>query len=111
MSDNPTWEGLGQGMLVLAALWWAWGAYAWLTNYIAADEGLERLLMFAVMGAFLVVALAMPRRSATTRCCSRSPTPPCAGCTSSSSPRRTTTWTRPGDRAAWPARRCPPRCC
>ena len=60
MSDNPTWEGLGQGMLVLTALWWAWCAYAWLTNYIAADEGLERLLMFAVMGAFLVAALATP---------------------------------------------------
>ncbi|HEV2873883.1 MAG TPA: low temperature requirement protein A [Thermoleophilaceae bacterium] len=60
MSDTPTWEGLGQGVLVLALLWWAWGAYAWLTNYIAADEGLERLLMFAVMGAFLVAALAVP---------------------------------------------------
>jgi low temperature requirement protein LtrA len=60
MSENPTWEGLGQGVLVLAALWWAWGAYAWLTNYIAADEGLERLLMFAAMGAFLITALAVP---------------------------------------------------
>jgi low temperature requirement protein LtrA len=60
MSNHPTWEGLGQGMLVLAALWWAWAAYAWLTNYIAADEGLERLLMFAVMGAFLMAALAVP---------------------------------------------------
>src|SRR5918997_4489125 len=60
MSDNPTWEGLGQGMLVFAALWWAWGAYAWLTNYIAADEGLERLLIFAAMGAFLIAALAVP---------------------------------------------------
>ncbi len=60
MSEHPTWEGLGQGALVLAALWWAWGAYAWLTNYIAADEGLERLLMFAAMGAFLITALAVP---------------------------------------------------
>jgi low temperature requirement protein LtrA len=60
MSENPTWEGLGQGMLVMAALWWAWGAYAWLTNYIAADEGRERLLMFGVMGALLVAALAVP---------------------------------------------------
>ena len=60
MSSHPTWEGLGQGMLVLVALWWAWGAYAWLTNYIAADEGRERLLMFAVMGAFLIAALAVP---------------------------------------------------
>ena len=60
MSHNPTWEGLGQGMLVLVALWWCWGAYAWLTNYIAADEGVERLLMFAVMGAILIAALAVP---------------------------------------------------
>jgi low temperature requirement protein LtrA len=60
MSDNPTWEGLGQGVLVLVALWWAWGAYAWLTNYIAADEGVERLLVFASMGAFLIAALAVP---------------------------------------------------
>jgi low temperature requirement protein LtrA len=60
MSENPTWEGLGQGTLVLAALWWAWGAYAWLTNYVAADEGLERMLMFGVMGAMLVAALAVP---------------------------------------------------
>jgi low temperature requirement protein LtrA len=60
MSDHPTWEGLGQGMLVLALLWWAWGAYAWLTNYIAADEDRERLLMFGSMAAFLVAALAVP---------------------------------------------------
>jgi low temperature requirement protein LtrA len=60
MSEHPTWEVLGQGMLILVALWWAWGAYAWLTNYIAADEGVERLLMFASMGAFLLAALAVP---------------------------------------------------
>jgi low temperature requirement protein LtrA len=60
MAENPTWEGLGQGMLVLAALWWAWAAYAWLTNYIDTDQDLERLLMFAAMGAMLVSALAAP---------------------------------------------------
>jgi low temperature requirement protein LtrA len=60
MSEKPTWEGLGEGTLVLVALWWAWAAYAWLTNYIAADEGVERLLMFGAMGAFLIAALAVP---------------------------------------------------
>ena len=60
MSEDPSWTALGQGMLVLAALWWAWGAYAWLTNYIAAEEDRERLLMLAVMGAFLIAALAVP---------------------------------------------------
>ena len=60
MSDDPTWTGLGQGLLVLGLLWWAWAAYAWLTNYIAAEEDRERLLMMAAMGAFLVAALAVP---------------------------------------------------
>src|SRR5215208_4857757 len=60
MSEDPTWAGLGRGMLVLSALWWAWAAYAWLTNYVAAEEDRERLLMLAVMGAFLVSALAAP---------------------------------------------------
>jgi low temperature requirement protein LtrA len=60
MSEHPTWTGLGQGMLVLSALWWAWAAYAWLTNYVAAEEDRERLLMLAVMGAFLIAALAAP---------------------------------------------------
>jgi low temperature requirement protein LtrA len=61
MSATPTWEGLAQGMLVLAALWWAWGAYAWLTNYVNADEGRERILMFAAMASMLVAALAAPQ--------------------------------------------------
>ncbi len=61
MSADPSWTALGRGMLILAALWWAWAAYAWLTNYVAAEEDRERLLMLAVMGAFLVAALAVPR--------------------------------------------------
>jgi low temperature requirement protein LtrA len=48
-------------LLILSALWWAWAAYAWLTNYIAAEEDRERLLMVAVMGAFLITALAVPK--------------------------------------------------
>jgi low temperature requirement protein LtrA len=60
MSRDPTWHGLGRGMLVLAALWWAWGAYAWLTNEIDADEDLPRLAMFTSMTAMLVAALAVP---------------------------------------------------
>ena len=61
MSVTPTWQGVARGMLVLAALWWAWGAYAWLTNYIETDRGAERLLMFGSMAAMLVAALAVPQ--------------------------------------------------
>src|SRR5919109_562233 len=55
MADEPTWEGLAKGMLVLAALWWAWGAYAWLTNYINADDGRARVVVFVSMAAMILV--------------------------------------------------------
>jgi low temperature requirement protein LtrA len=60
MSDDPTWHGLGRGLLVLAALWWAWTGYAWLTNALEPEEGAVRAGMFAAMAAMLVVALAVP---------------------------------------------------
>jgi low temperature requirement protein LtrA len=61
MAANPTWEGLGQGMLVLAAVWWAWGGYAWLTNSLHSDDGIARLGLMAAMGAMLIAALAVPQ--------------------------------------------------
>jgi low temperature requirement protein LtrA len=60
LADDPTWGGVLRGMLVLAALWWAWAAYAWLTSAMDVDEGGVRLAMLASMGAMLVVALAVP---------------------------------------------------
>jgi low temperature requirement protein LtrA len=60
MSDDPTWPAVGRGLLVLAALWWAWTGYAWLTNLLEPEEGLVRAGMFTSMAAMLVVALAVP---------------------------------------------------
>jgi low temperature requirement protein LtrA len=60
MSDDPTWSGVGHGLLVLAALWWAWTAFAWLTNTLEPEEGPVRAGMFAATTAMLVVALAVP---------------------------------------------------
>jgi low temperature requirement protein LtrA len=60
LADDPTWGGVLRGMLVLAALWWAWAAYAWLTSAMDVDEGGVRLAMLASIGAMLVVALAVP---------------------------------------------------
>jgi len=61
MSHDLTWSGLGRGLLVLAAIWWAWTGYAWLTNHLEPEEGLVRAGMFGAMAAMLVVALAVPR--------------------------------------------------
>jgi low temperature requirement protein LtrA len=57
---DPTWTGVLRGMLVLAALWWAWSGYAWLTSAVDVDEGGVRLAMLSAMAAMLVVALAVP---------------------------------------------------
>ena len=58
--EDPTWAGLAKGLLVLSVLWWAWAAYAWLTNTIDPEEGAVRLAMFAAMGAMLIASLAVP---------------------------------------------------
>jgi low temperature requirement protein LtrA len=60
MSDNPTWSGLGHGLLILGALWWAWAAYAWLTNTVDSEEGPVWGATLVAMGAMFVAALAVP---------------------------------------------------
>jgi low temperature requirement protein LtrA len=60
LTDDPTWGGVLHGMLVLAALWWTWNVYAWLTSATDVEEGWVRLAMLGSMGAMLVVALAAP---------------------------------------------------
>ena len=60
IAADPTWAGIGRGMMVLAMLWWAWVCYAWLTSVIEPEEGPVRLVMFAVMAALLVVAYTIP---------------------------------------------------
>jgi low temperature requirement protein LtrA len=60
MAHRPTWQGLAQGVLVLALLWWAWAGYAWLTSVVDPEEGLVRLAMFVAMAAVLVLALCVP---------------------------------------------------
>ncbi len=60
MADDPTWEGLARGLLVLAVLWWAWVGYAWLTSVVDPEEGVVRFAIFAAMAGLLVVALCVP---------------------------------------------------
>ncbi len=60
LSEDPTWGGLGHGLLILATLWWAWAAYAWLTNTADADQGAVWGALLAAMAAIFVAALAVP---------------------------------------------------
>ena len=60
LSDDPTWGGVGHGLLILAALWWAWAAYAWLTNTVDPEVGAVWGAMLVAMAAMFVAALAVP---------------------------------------------------
>jgi low temperature requirement protein LtrA len=60
LSGTPTWVGLGHALLLLVALWWAWEAYAWLTNAVDPSEGLAWGSMMVAMAAMFVAALAVP---------------------------------------------------
>jgi low temperature requirement protein LtrA len=61
MAHDLTWAGLGRGTAVLLAVWWAWAGYSWLTNSVRVDDILPaRVVVFAAMGAGLIMALAIP---------------------------------------------------
>ena len=47
-------------MLVLAALWWAWSAYAWLTNIVDPEEGVVGAALLVALIAMFVAALVVP---------------------------------------------------
>jgi low temperature requirement protein LtrA len=52
MAEDLSWAGLLRGLLVLAAIWWAWAAYAWLTNEV---DGRRREVRLAIFGAMLAI--------------------------------------------------------
>jgi low temperature requirement protein LtrA len=58
--DDPTWGGLLRASLLLSLLWWAWSAYAWLTNTLDPEEGGVRMAMLAAIAAMLIASLAAP---------------------------------------------------
>jgi low temperature requirement protein LtrA len=60
LTDDPTFAGLGRGVLVLAALWWTWSAYAWLTNTVDPEEGVVGVALLIALIAMFVAALVVP---------------------------------------------------
>ena len=60
MAEDPSWENVVRGLLVLAVLWWAWVGYAWLTSVVDPEEGAVRFAIFGAMAGLLVVALCVP---------------------------------------------------
>jgi low temperature requirement protein LtrA len=57
---EPNGHGVLQVVLMLGVIWWMYGGYAWLTNFVAPDRANRRLLLLGGMAAFLVLALSIP---------------------------------------------------
>ena len=58
--EDTSVEGFLRAALVLAMVWWAWSAYAWMTNAIDVENAVTRLIMFTAMAAGFFMALAVP---------------------------------------------------
>jgi low temperature requirement protein LtrA len=60
LTHDPTFTGIGRGVLVLGALWWPWTAYAWLTNTVDPEEGFVGAALLVALIAMFLAALAVP---------------------------------------------------
>src|SRR4051794_17255282 len=60
LTEEDTWRGLLQVVLMLGVIWWMYGGYAWLTNAVAPDRPARRLILLAGMASYLVLALSIP---------------------------------------------------
>jgi low temperature requirement protein LtrA len=60
ITEDPSVQGFARSALVLAMVWWAWSAYAWMTNAIDIDNTVTRLIIFTAMAAGFFMALAVP---------------------------------------------------
>ena len=60
LAHDTSWARFGQGMLVLALVWWAWSAFVWAAN--AQDEQSRTLRACLLAGTVLVfvVGLSVP---------------------------------------------------
>jgi low temperature requirement protein LtrA len=57
---KPNGEALAQVVLMLTAIWWMYGAFAWLTNAVPPDRTALRLPLLGGMLAFFAISLTIP---------------------------------------------------
>src|SRR5215468_9298372 len=60
LAHDPTFRGIGRGVLVICALWWPWTAYAWLTNTVDPEEAFVGAALLVALIAMFLAALAVP---------------------------------------------------
>src|SRR5918999_76515 len=57
---NITWSGAAETAFMLLAVYWAWNYTTWMTNWFDPDTVPVRLVLIFVMGASLLMAVAIP---------------------------------------------------
>ncbi|MBL4918895.1 low temperature requirement protein A [Szabonella alba] len=57
---HETWLGAFEGLILFAAVWWAWNYTAWATNWLDTNHHRGRMLMAVLMACALLMAAAMP---------------------------------------------------
>ena len=60
ITEDTSAHGFARSALVLAMVWWAWSAYAWMTDAIDIENVVTRLIIVAGMVAGFFMALAVP---------------------------------------------------
>ena len=58
--EDTSAQGFLRSALVLAMVWWAWSAYAWMTDAIDVENVVTRILVFGGMAAAFFMALSVP---------------------------------------------------
>jgi low temperature requirement protein LtrA len=60
ITHHLNWEGVGEGVLVLALIWWAWSAFVWAANATDPDGLTLRAALVVSMVAIFITGLAVP---------------------------------------------------
>ena len=55
-----SWKGVGQGLLVLALIWWAWSAFVWAANATDPRSITFRAALVAALVSIFITGLAVP---------------------------------------------------
>jgi low temperature requirement protein LtrA len=57
---HPSWARLGEAMLVLALMWWAWSAFVWAANAQEEESRTLRACLLAGTALIFIAGLAVP---------------------------------------------------
>src|SRR3954463_5768216 len=60
IANELSWEGIGQGLVVLALIWWAWSAFVWAANATDPRSPTFRVALVTALVSIFITGLALP---------------------------------------------------